>query len=32
VERIIGSNGDRRVIVAGAELPIGSRFAGAVEI
>ena len=32
VERIIGSNGDRRVVVAGAELPIGSRFAGAVEI
>lgn len=32
VERIVGSNGDRRVVVAGAELPIGSRFASALEI
>lgn len=32
VERIVGSNGDRRVVIAGAELPIGSRFASALEI
>jgi len=31
VERILGSNGDRRVVVAGAELPVGSRFASALD-
>ena len=32
VERTIGSNGDRRVVVAGTELPVGSRFACTLEI
>ena len=30
VERTIGSNGDRRLVIAGAQLPVGRRFAGSL--